>query len=104
KGEEGAAEAALEGRGTTEERLTRQWRRLRWNSSHQRRLSSPPASLLPEIHAAAVTTASSSRPRPWGACDAHQRTSRISNARPPDHRCARPSTWCRSPSDRAPGG
>src|SRR5215467_9875658 len=46
-------------------------------TSHQRRLSSPPASALPERYADAVTT-SSSVPSRVGKWDSHQRTSRIS--------------------------
>src|SRR2546428_4460551 len=45
--------------------------------SHQRLLSSPPASALPDRYAEAVTT-SSSAPSRAGAWDSHQRTSRIS--------------------------
>src|SRR2546425_4060205 len=44
---------------------------------HQRRLSSPPASALPERYAEALTT-SSSAPSRAGAWDSHQRTSRMS--------------------------
>lgn len=46
-------------------------------SWHQRRLSSPPASVLPERKASARTVASSA-PFHAGVCAAHQRTSRIS--------------------------
>ena len=49
-----------------------------WSMSHQRRLSSPPASALPEIYAEAITT-SSSAPSRAGEWDSHQRTSRISS-------------------------
>src|SRR5713226_6888723 len=45
--------------------------------SHQRRLSSPPASALPERYAEALTT-SSSAPSRAGEWDSHQRTSRMS--------------------------
>src|SRR4029434_10264358 len=44
---------------------------------HQRRLSSPPASALPERYAEAITT-SSSAPSRAGEWDSHQRTSRMS--------------------------
>src|SRR2546427_1311929 len=44
---------------------------------YQRRLSSPPASALPDRYADAVTT-SSSAPSRAGEWDSHQRTSRIS--------------------------
>src|SRR2546428_7636155 len=43
----------------------------------QRRLSSPPASALPERYAEALTT-SSSAPSRAGEWDSHQRTSRMS--------------------------
>src|SRR5213594_769760 len=45
--------------------------------SHQRRLSSPPASALPDRYADTVTT-SSSAPSHVGEWDSHQLTSRIS--------------------------
>jgi hypothetical protein len=59
-----------------------------WRMSHQRRLSSPPASALPDRYADAVTT-SSSAPSRAGEWDSHQCTSRIS--------------WLGSASDSQPG-
>ena len=58
-------------------RVERAAQRRRWRMSHQRRLSSPPASALPDRYADTVTT-SSSAPSRAGEWDSHQLTSRIS--------------------------
>ena len=58
-------------------RVERAAQRRPWRMSHQRRLSSPPASALPDRYADAVTT-SSSAPSRAGEWDSHHHTSRIS--------------------------